>query len=261
MSNYLFVQPHPDDLELNCGQILHYLSKKAKNINKIQIISVTKGEFGLPGPQYDKFKGKFLAKVRERELQNAMAIHGIPPTNIYYFGYIDGYVPFNREIIDKFIKFLSKNRPNIIFAPEPLYTNYVHNDHINSGRAIYYILYHHIIKEYSPKLYFYSSLWPNYYFPFKKEDYKVTESLLACHKTQFWLLNRMKIFIKIMARWYGLVVPGWKFAESFRRVNFNLFNSSIMNEKIPINVRLFYRFYWAHKSWYDAKYPLNEVEL
>lgn len=259
MGKYLFVQPHPDDLELNCGQILHYLSKKV-NVANIQIISVTKGEFGLPGPQYDKFKGKFLAKVRERELESAMDIHGIPSENIFYFGYIDGYVPFNRDIINKFIQFLSQNRPDIIFAPEPLYTNYVHNDHVNSGRVVYYILHHRLIDNYTPKLFVYSTLWPNFFFPFNKEDYKVTDQLLACHKTQFWLLNRMKIFNKILARRSGMSVPGWKFAEAFRRINFMSSNSK-NSGKIPFSVRIFYRFYWAHKSWYDAKYPLSEVEL
>ncbi len=260
MTKYLFVQPHPDDLELNCGQILHYLSRKV-SIDNIQIISVTKGEFGLPGPQYDKFKGKFLAKVRERELQNAMAIHGIPPENIHYFGYIDGYVPFNKEIVEKFVQFLSQYRPDVIFAPEALYTDYVHNDHVNSGRAVYYTLHHNLIDSYTPKLYFYTTLLPNFYFPFKKEDYKVTDRLLACHKTQFWLLNRMKIFNKIKARRSGIAVPGWKYAESYRRVDYVPLTLSQNPVKIPLNVRLFYRFYWANKSWYDAKYPLSEVEL
>jgi LmbE family N-acetylglucosaminyl deacetylase len=260
MGKFLFVQPHPDDLELNCGQLLHFLSRKV-DVANIQVISVTKGEFGLPGPQYDKFKGKFLAKVRERELQNAMAIHGIPPENIFYFGYIDGYVPFNREIIEKFTQFLSQNRPDVIFAPEALYTDYVHNDHINSGRAVYYVLYHELIDNYTPKLYFYTTLWPNFYFPFKKEDYRITDQLLACHKTQFWLLNRMKLFNKIKARRSGMAVTGWKFAESYRKINYAKINSHQNAEKIPFNVRLFYRFYWAHKAWYDAKYPLSEVEL
>ena len=257
MSKFLFVQPHPDDLELNCGQILHALSRKVK-VTDIHVISVTKGEFGLPGPQYDKFKGKFLAKIRERELENALAIHGIPPENIIYLGYIDGYVPFNLEIINKFIQFLSQHRPDVIFAPEALYTNYVHNDHVNSGRAIFYILFHKLVSNYTPKLFFYTSLWPNFYFPFKKEDYNVTDKLLACHKTQFWLLNRMKIFNKIQARIAGMKVTGWPFAESYRKIDY----SSTHNlDKIPLKVRLFYRFYWANKSWFDAKYPLTDVDL
>ncbi len=260
MGKFLFVQPHPDDLELKCGQILHYLSKKIE-VSEIQIISVTKGEFGLPGPQYDKFKGKFLAKVRERELQNAMAIHGIPAKNIFYLGYIDGYVPFNENIIDKFIQFLSQNRPNVIFAPEALYTSYVHNDHVNSGRVVFYILNHNLIDDYAPKLYFYDTLWPNFYFPFKKENYKITDSLLACHKTQYWLLNRMKIFNKLTARWAGIKIPGWAFAESFRRIDYNNSTISQNSQKIPLKARLIYRFCWAHRSWYDAKYPLTEVDL
>lgn len=259
MGKFLFVQPHPDDLELNCGQILHYLTRKNRNTHTVSIISVTKGEFGLPGSQYDKFKGNFLAKVRTRELENAMAIHGIPSDNIHYLGYIDGYVPFKEEIIGKFVKFLSEYRPDIIFAPEPLYTSYVHIDHVNSGRVIYYILYNQRIEKYKPKLFFYSSLLPNFLFPFTKEDYYITERLLACHKTQFWLLNQMKIINKIKTRWYGMQVRGWKFAEFFRKVDYNKDHLSLKQDKIPLLVRMVYRFCWAHRSWFNAKYPAGSI--
>lgn len=97
MARILFVQPHPDDLELNCGQIMHYLVKKSPHQHTIFILSITKGEFGLPGPHYDLYKGQVLVKVRERELRNALAIHGIPASNLLFLRYIDGLVPFNRE--------------------------------------------------------------------------------------------------------------------------------------------------------------------
>ncbi|MHA1659940.1 MAG: hypothetical protein ACTSUT_12570, partial [Promethearchaeota archaeon] len=64
MVKIIFFQPHPDDLELKCGHIIHYLATKSKNKHDIRIASITKGEFGLPGAKYDKFKGDFLAKIR-----------------------------------------------------------------------------------------------------------------------------------------------------------------------------------------------------
>ena len=89
MTKIIFFQAHPDDLEHKCGHLMHYLTIKTKKDYSIKIASITKGEFGLPGPQYDKFKGDLLAKIRTRELFNAEKIHGIPPEKIDFFWYID----------------------------------------------------------------------------------------------------------------------------------------------------------------------------
>ncbi len=163
MPKILFVEPYPDDLELNCGHIIHYLATQSPHTNTIKIVSITKGEFGLPGPQYDKFKGNFLAKVRVKELIAAESLHGIPLENIEFFGYVDGLVPFNREIINKMLDYLQRERPDVIFAPEPIYTYYPHNDHVRAGKIVYYIIAHHLL-DYIPRLFFYSSLGSNFYF-------------------------------------------------------------------------------------------------
>ena len=63
MVKIIFFQAHPDDLEHKCGHLMHYLATKSKKNNNIRIASMTRGEFGLPGPQYDKFKGNFLGKI------------------------------------------------------------------------------------------------------------------------------------------------------------------------------------------------------
>ena len=68
MAKIIFSQAHPDDLEFNCAHLMHYIAIKSKQKYNIKIASITKGEFGLPGAKYDKFKGKFLAKIRTREL-------------------------------------------------------------------------------------------------------------------------------------------------------------------------------------------------
>ncbi|MFX0004430.1 MAG: hypothetical protein ACFE9J_13180, partial [Candidatus Hermodarchaeota archaeon] len=63
MAKIVFFQAHPDDLEHKCGHIMNYLATKSKKKHIIKIASITKGEFGLPGPQYDKFKGELLGKI------------------------------------------------------------------------------------------------------------------------------------------------------------------------------------------------------
>jgi len=251
MAKIIFFQPHPDDLELNCGHIIHYLATKSKKKHVIKVASTTLGEFGLPGAQYDKFKGDFLAKVRKRELCKALNIHGIPPENIHYFGYVDGLVPFNRAFVKDFAEYLKKEKPDIIFGPEPIYTSYYHMDHVNTGRALFHCIYNNLI-DCKPILYFYSTLSPNFFFGFKKEDFSLIDQLLACHKTQFWLINKLKYIYKPRVRLAGLKINGWKYAEKYRRT---FFNNNNLKKNIPsLRVRILSHFF-SSMPWFKAKYP------
>lgn len=258
MAKIVFFQAHPDDLEHKCGHVMHYLATKSKKKHVIKIASITKGEFGLPGAQYDKFKGDFLAKVRTRELFKAESIHGIPPENIEFFGFVDGLVKFNKDLVDKVANYLKKEKPDVVFAPEPIYTWYYHMDHVNTGRAVFYAIYHKLI-DFTPNLYFYTALNPNYYFGFNKEEIALTYQLLACHKTQYWLFNYTLIPYRPFTRFHGRKLPGWKHAEAFRRVYFKKEN---LNKNNPsLIVRIFSHFFFS-MPWFKAKYPqeiLNQL--
>ncbi|MFW9971858.1 MAG: PIG-L deacetylase family protein [Candidatus Odinarchaeota archaeon] len=253
MAKIIFFQAHPDDLEHKCGHIMHYLATRSKKKHIIKIASITKGEFGLPGPKYDKFKGDLLSKIRTRELFNAEKIHNISPEDIDFFGYIDGFVPFNKDLIKKVADYLEKEKPDIIFAPEAIYSWYYHKDHINTGKAIYYILYNKIINI-NPNLYFYTSLSPNFFFGFKKEDLALTYKLIKCHKTQQWLLNWTMIPYRFTSRFAGRKLRGWKYAEPFRRVFFH--EKNLKKNKISFLTRIFTHFY-SSLPWFKAKYPVN----
>ena len=252
MAKIIFFQAHPDDLEHKCGHLMHYLTTKSKNNHIIKIASITKGEFGLPGPQYDKFKGDLLAKIRTQEFFNAEKMHGIPPENIDFFGYIDGFVPFNREFVCIIVEYLKKEKPDIIFAPEAIYSWYYHMDHINTGRAVFYVIYNKLI-DFTPIVYFYTSLHPNFFFGFEKKDIKaLTYKLIACHKTQNWLLRYTMLPYRPFSRFAGRKLPGWKYAEPYRRVYFNINN--LHRNKQPLIIRIFSHFF-SSLPWTKAKYP------
>ena len=251
MAKIIFFQPHPDDLEINCGHIIHYLATKSKNKHIIKIASTTKGEYGLPGAEYDKFKGDFLAKVRTRELCNAQSIHGIPPENIHFFGYVDGLVEFTRDFANEVAEYLKKEKPDVIFAPEAIYTSYYHRDHVNTGKAIYYCIYNKLI-DFTPILYFYSTLSPNFFFGFKKEDFSLIDQLLACHKTQFWLINYVTWTYRPKTRLAGRKLSGWKYAEKYRRVYFHKNNRKL--NKPSLIVQMLSHWY-SSMPFFKAKYP------
>ncbi|MFW9827641.1 MAG: PIG-L deacetylase family protein [Candidatus Thorarchaeota archaeon] len=252
MAKIIFFQAHPDDLEHKCGHLMHYIINKSKKNHVIKIASITKGEFGLPGAHYDKFKGEFLAKIRTRELFKAEEIHGIDPSSIDFFGYIDGFVPFNKEFIERIIEYLNAEKPDIIIAPEAIHSWYWHMDHINTGRAIFYIIHNNLI-DFTPNLYFYTSLNPNFFFGFKKKDIKtLTYKLIACHKTQQWLLRYTMIPYRLFTRFAGRKLPGWKYAEPYRRVYFK--KSNLANNKQSLIIQILTHFF-SSLPWTKAKYP------
>ncbi len=251
MVKLIFFQAHPDDLELNCGHLIHFLATGSKKKHLIKIVSITKGEFGLPGFQYDKFKGKFLARIRTQELYNALAIHDILPENVNFLGFVDGLVFFNNELIQSITNYLKAERPDIIFAPEAIYTWYYHGDHINTGKAIYYIINHRLI-DFEPKLYFYGSLNPNFLFGFNKDSLELIDNLLKCHRTQYWFINKAKLAYRVSTRRRGLLLRGWSYAEKYRRVFFKKSNLKKNNPSLVIRLL---SHWFSSMPWFKAKYP------
>jgi LmbE family N-acetylglucosaminyl deacetylase len=256
MAKIIFFQPHPDDLEFNCGHLIHYLSRKSTNAHIIKIASVTKGEYGLPGFKYDKFKGDFLAKIRTKELCTAMKIHDIQPENIHFFGYVDGFVKFNREFVQNISDYLNKEQPDIIFAPEAMYTWYYHLDHVNTGKAIFYTISQKLIN-FTPILYFYGTSHPNFFFGFKKEDISLIKQLLRCHKTQYWLINRLKLNYKFSTKRAGLRLKGWYYAEKYRRVYF--VKNNLKKNKASIFLKILTHWF-SSMPWFKAQYPKDILE-
>jgi LmbE family N-acetylglucosaminyl deacetylase len=249
MTSYVFFQAHPDDLELNCPCLMHHLASKAHN--SVRIASLTKGEWGLSGSEFDKFKGEFLADVRTRELYQAAAIHDISPDSIDFLGFVDGFVRLNQKLLSSLCSYLNKIKPDIIVAPEGFFTWYYHKDHVNLVRALYYILSKKLI-HFSPTLYFYTSLCPNCYFPIHSDDLHLVDKLIKCHKTQFWLLKWMKYLIKPTAWFSGLKVKGWKYAEPYRQVTFT--DESKENGDARLLVKQFAAFL-SRTNLFDAQYP------
>jgi LmbE family N-acetylglucosaminyl deacetylase len=234
MAKIIFFQAHPDDLEFTCSHLLYYLSAKSKKIHNIRIASMTRGEFGLFGYDNENFKGKRLGRIRTLELYRAQKMYGISPQNIDFLGYIDGSVKFNKEAINNIVIYLKKHKPDIILAPEPRWTVYTHKDHVNTGKILFFIIYNKLIDK-IPKLYYFSSINSNFWFPFEKEEIKFTRKLLACHASQKKLLDKTLPIYGFLHKIYGRHLKGWKYAEGYRQVFFG------RNQKLKNKPSLFAR--------------------
>lgn len=152
MLKIIFFQPHPDDLELFCTHLLHYLSNKSEKKYEIKIAAMTNGEEGIYSSKYESFKGERLGKIRKQELLKALKYRGIKPFQVYFFGFINNNIKL-KACVNSVKNFLEKEKPDIIFAPEPFYTYYQHKDHIITGKILLFI-YKRIIKHKIPRLFF-----------------------------------------------------------------------------------------------------------
>ncbi len=215
MIKIIFFQAHPDDLDLFCCHLIHYLSQK-KEKYAIKIASMTRGEFGTPFFKQDHFKGKRLGNIRTKELYNSLKIQGIEPEQVHFFDVMDGHVKFKRDIIEMVKNYLEREKPDIIFTPAPLNTYYRHWDHMNIGKIVYYI-YDKIIITLKPKLYYYAPLDPTFKWPFKKQGVDFTYKLIYTHKSQIWAMQYTRPIYKIVTRIHAIHLKGWKFAEAYRR--------------------------------------------
>lgn len=218
MFKIVFLQAHPDDLEFNSPHLVEYLSKRGKYKYDIRIASMTRGEYGTAKNQNYDFKGERLGKIRTREMYKAASIHGIKKDQIHFFGIIDGYVQFDKKTIQMLGEYLNKEKPDIIFAPEARNTVYRHPDHMNTGKCVFYLLHKGMIKFSPPKLYFYTPINANFYWPFRKEEISFALKLMHTHRSQFHLWNSVMPLYKLMGRIFGRHVKGYKYAEGYRQV-------------------------------------------
>lgn len=248
MVKIIFFQPHPDDLDIFCPQLLHHLTKKSKFKYEINIASMTRGEEGIKN-RFQHFKGERIGKIRTNELFKAMRIYGITPKKVHFFGMLDGSMKFNNRSITLVRDYLNKVKADIIFAPEPMNAYYLRQDHIITGKILYYLCEKSLIQK-TPTLYYYSPINPNFLWPYNKQDFLIIQKLTNIYKSQYWLYQQKISIHKLIGHLYGNKIRGWKYAEGYRRIFFgdeknknqklNLFQRifRFINSRIPIPISL-----------------------
>ncbi|MHA1822120.1 MAG: PIG-L deacetylase family protein [Promethearchaeota archaeon] len=213
---YLFLCVHPDDLEFSCSNLINYLCKRGKDV---EILSLTKGEFGI---FQDEWKGPRLARIRVHELKTAAETNGVPPDKVHFGDIIDGFVQFDMENVKYVADLLNKIQPDYLFAPEPYYTYYWHQDHINGGRIAHYLFKRQkkYLKKEIKALYFFTTARSNFWWPFN--DPSISYRALEKHKSQMWLLRWNKLMFKPEKHNFAKNRIGpWKYTERYRRIYLN----------------------------------------
>lgn len=127
---YLFIGPHPDDIEIGAGATIAKLSKMGKNIS---FLICTDGRFG--DGHSNGIKGDELAALRKEESLKSAALLGIDPSKVYFLGLRDGAGYKEDELLKAMAGIIGSVKPDIIFAPDPMSKSESHRDHLNVGFA------------------------------------------------------------------------------------------------------------------------------
>lgn len=127
---YLFVGPHPDDIEIGAGASIAALSAQGK---KICFLICTDGRYGNTNLKKD-IPEKELIRIRKNEAIRSAAALGVK--DVRFLELSDGGFYENKYLIRGIASVISSFQPDIIFAPDPAPASECHIDHLNVGRAV-----------------------------------------------------------------------------------------------------------------------------
>ncbi|MDD3946326.1 MAG: PIG-L family deacetylase [Clostridia bacterium] len=223
--NYLFIGPHPDDIEVGAGATVAKLVAMGK---KVSYVIATDGRYGSLEPS--TLHGDALIKLRQEESRAAASVLGV--TDIVFLPFSDGGLYDPRDLTKALAKEIALRKPDIVLCPDPLLHTECHADHLLTGRAassafmmcsnplIMSDLGVDSIAEPKALAYYYTAR-PNRYFGIKGYQKKQFESLKQ-FKSQFeykeeggGTLNLLFLYLALRSLKFGLFRFKYK-AEGFR---------------------------------------------
>jgi LmbE family N-acetylglucosaminyl deacetylase len=128
-NRYLFIGPHPDDIEIGAGATVAALCKMGKQVT---FLICTDGRYGLdyapPGTTPEELIG-----IRKAESLAAASVLGV--RDVRFLGLSDGAAYRKEDLLDVMARAVGEIQPEIIFAPDPFVASECHADHLNVGEC------------------------------------------------------------------------------------------------------------------------------
>ena len=209
---YLFIGPHPDDIEIGAGATIAKLSAAGK---QIAFLICMDGRFGLDYAPPETTPQQ-LAEIRRTEAKASAAALGVH--DVFFLDLSDGGFYDYDELIRGMASCISAWQPDILFAPDPHVNSECHIDHLNTGRAAmqmaFFAPFEEIMKGYGAAcapvqaLALYMTAKPNRYVKTRGFLKQQEESIFGCHKSQFppqsQDVRSVSLYLKLRAYDFGL---------------------------------------------------------
>ena len=208
---YLFIGPHPDDIEIGAGATAAKLVAAGK---QVCFLICTDGRYGLENAP-EGTAPETLAELRKAEaIASALAL-GV--TDVRFLGFSDGGFYSFDDLVQAAARVVGDFRPQVILAPDPDTDAECHADHRNAGEAAkrlaFFAPYPEIMAQYGASfadvqaLAFYMTARPNRFVSTRGLLPKQLRSIL-CHKTQFTpdasAYQSVALYLKLRSLDFGL---------------------------------------------------------
>lgn len=219
LDSFLFVGPHPDDIEVACGGTVARLAKRGK---KITFLIVTDGCVGSVDPT---LSAEQLVAIRRDEALKSARLLGV--NDVRFLTYVDGGDYSIEDVTKDIVKAILDVKPSVVLCPDHTVPSECHPDHLNVGKAttdaVFYATWdkltermglHGAVK--GINLAYYYTSRPNGYVGVTKTS-KLHLEAISCHKSQFTAddLKSFKMYFSLRERRFGLRC-GHIRAEGFR---------------------------------------------
>lgn len=220
---FLFVGPHPDDIEIGAGATAAKLAAAGKDVCFLVCLD---GRFG-DGNAPEGIRGEALIALRKQEATRSAATLGV--TDVRFLDLCDGGFYEQTELIAKIAQVVGDFQPDVILTPDPDVTSECHADHRNVGAAArqvaYFAPYGGIMAGYGAKtapvqaLAFFMTAKPNRFVKTKGYLPLQLKSIFDCHRSQFPEDSAegksIALYLKLRSMDFGLRA-GCSCAEGFR---------------------------------------------
>jgi LmbE family N-acetylglucosaminyl deacetylase len=126
---YLFIGPHPDDIEIGAGATAAKLVKAGKHVS---FLICTDGRYGLETAPEGTTPDALAALRREEAVASAKLL-GV--TDVRFLDLSDGGLYDQKELLSGIARVIGETQPDLVFAPDPDVTSECHADHRDVGEA------------------------------------------------------------------------------------------------------------------------------
>ena len=216
---FLFVGPHPDDIEVACGGTVARLTAAGKQVTFLIDTD------GCVGSVDKTLSGGELVSVRREEALHSANLLGV--NDVRFLTYQDGGSYTVEEAARSVTEVILQVRPQAVLCPDHTVPSECHPDHLKTGKAVTDAVFYASWDKLTERMglsgsvggltiaYYYTAN-PNTYVGVTKTS-KSHMQAIACHKSQFTAddLASFKTYFTLREKRFGLRCGKLR-AEGFR---------------------------------------------
>ena len=186
---FLFIGPHPDDIEIGAGATVARLAAAGKAVTFLICLD---GRFGLSAAPEGTTKEE-LAEIRKREAVAAAKVLGV--TDVRFLGLSDGGFYGMEELRTGIARAVGEVQPQVIFGPDPSLTSECHPDHLNVAECVRRLAYFCSIPQIMAGIgavsapveavAFYMTARPNRFVATGAAAFEKQMEAIRCHRSQY----------------------------------------------------------------------------